>query len=486
MPVTANPSPAAGGERPGALPSIGSFVTPFPDETPFSILSRYYVLYTPRAATSLSADFFGWNNRKITGAFPGGLDRFYRAAPPGLWRDLGDFLERHTLLPYHRPFLGSRAAKKLAALPSRFELTPKDVLGADELVAPRFCPACVREDLERLGQPYWRRTHQVSGVLVCHEHEIGLLNHCPACDTLAGYGAHLFLPKFECECGYTLAAMVFGNHPFDKLRSSSLDVARFSAGLLDARIPPVGAPALAALCRDALRDRGYCRGSYLEKSRLWRDFCRHHTPDFIEAVGLSAPAGTHPRWFTEAVTPLFGRTLRPLYQILLLSFVFPDFASFRKAIGDLGPEGAWEKAVERNLRGTKDGARRRVSSSRNAWKLNLEARDTEAESKLRIVTEQLRNSPVRPVRLTKRSLLKYANLHCRVPGYLEHLPKTRQALEDFVDTAESFNQRKIAWALRKLSKSGIPATKMAVLRTASIRPEFYYLIDEALATALGA
>src|SRR4030042_7010586 len=40
----------------------------------------------------------------------------------------------------------------------------------------RYCPECVSEDFERWGETYWRRTHQLPGVLVCTDHKGGLAN----------------------------------------------------------------------------------------------------------------------------------------------------------------------------------------------------------------------------------------------------------------------------------------------------------------------
>lgn len=35
---------------------------------------------------------------------------------------------------------------------------------------PRYCMSCVEEDLRELGHSYWRRTHQLPGVVICPDH----------------------------------------------------------------------------------------------------------------------------------------------------------------------------------------------------------------------------------------------------------------------------------------------------------------------------
>lgn len=34
----------------------------------------------------------------------------------------------------------------------------------------RYCPQCPQEQLVKLGEPYWKRMHQLPGIDVCIEH----------------------------------------------------------------------------------------------------------------------------------------------------------------------------------------------------------------------------------------------------------------------------------------------------------------------------
>src|SRR5699024_4482773 len=40
----------------------------------------------------------------------------------------------------------------------------------------RYCPSCFNEDLEVLGESYWRRSHQIVGSLYCSKHKVLLKN----------------------------------------------------------------------------------------------------------------------------------------------------------------------------------------------------------------------------------------------------------------------------------------------------------------------
>lgn len=79
----------------------------------------------------------------------------------------------HTLLPFARAF---RAAG--ACVPHK---DSDDFLSRAALIFPfgktarlQLCPACVAEDIDFHGVSYWRRAHQLKGVVFCTKHACGL------------------------------------------------------------------------------------------------------------------------------------------------------------------------------------------------------------------------------------------------------------------------------------------------------------------------
>ena len=40
-----------------------------------------------------------------------------------------------------------------------------------------ICPACFSEDIEKFGEPYLHRSHQLSGIMTCHKHKNKLRDH---------------------------------------------------------------------------------------------------------------------------------------------------------------------------------------------------------------------------------------------------------------------------------------------------------------------
>lgn len=151
------------------------FPAAFTDETLHSVLSRYARLC---GGHSRKAAFAG--NRAAASftqnvAFPCRLRDLVESLPQGSDLSVSKIITCHTVLPYYAPFLtddqtqhartsmagdGKWLMLKLGVNASRLE-------SASRL---RFCPACLDEDIARVGAAYWHRVHQLPGVLVCPHH----------------------------------------------------------------------------------------------------------------------------------------------------------------------------------------------------------------------------------------------------------------------------------------------------------------------------
>jgi hypothetical protein len=92
-----------------------------------------------------------------------------------------DVLVNHTLYPYVTALMTVRRREQLRA--GLFETTPQVrsdfnwLAGApwSNLACRRFCPQCLREDLQKYGESYWHRSHQLPGVYTCISHRLPLL-----------------------------------------------------------------------------------------------------------------------------------------------------------------------------------------------------------------------------------------------------------------------------------------------------------------------
>lgn len=146
-----------------------------PDETFFSLASRYHVLTGNRLAAHTALALFGEGRRGCAHDFPSRLRQFvHRAADASVSaEDIG--LDR-TILPFYLPLRSREEAREaLASLTDEPQGMLKFRLG---ILTSRFrghhplkaCVACMASDVAAFGTPYWHRAHQFPGVWLCSKH----------------------------------------------------------------------------------------------------------------------------------------------------------------------------------------------------------------------------------------------------------------------------------------------------------------------------
>jgi transposase len=161
---------------------VNFFPTPYPDEILYSTLARYCIRSGNIKEIHNFEDLFGTRNCIAVMELSTQLDALIENMPISTKYTAEYFIYKHTLFPYLAAFIPRDRAEKIIE-------TMKNGEGAVSYMRIglisnsinlnkyfRFCPECFKEDIERFGEPYWHRSHQVTGVFVCLKHKIPLYN----------------------------------------------------------------------------------------------------------------------------------------------------------------------------------------------------------------------------------------------------------------------------------------------------------------------
>jgi hypothetical protein len=154
---------------------------PFPDEIFYSVISRYHrrsgnvsykntiekLFYSPRKSSEYSREF--------------SLNNFFSNIGLRSDRAKGRYLEKTTLFPLLRPWRNDVTNEVGYRRMSSY--IKKSLLGWDEeegirtdnRYGLRLCQKCIESDIRNYGVSYWHRSHQVTGVSVCHIHKCRLI-----------------------------------------------------------------------------------------------------------------------------------------------------------------------------------------------------------------------------------------------------------------------------------------------------------------------
>ncbi|MGY5345903.1 TniQ family protein [Paenibacillus glucanolyticus] len=151
---------------------IAFFSSPFPDEILYSVFARYHARSGNENIKKTMRDLFGSKTVCAVTDLPAHLNQL-QISIPGNAISVGTLLNKHTLLPYFRPFMPvERYELILEQLiygngQSVFMKMGLPASGVTKPEVLRYCPACVSFDRKEYGAAYWHRSHQLTGVFIC-------------------------------------------------------------------------------------------------------------------------------------------------------------------------------------------------------------------------------------------------------------------------------------------------------------------------------
>ncbi|MCK9217433.1 MAG: TnsD family transposase [Firmicutes bacterium] len=160
---------------------ITFFPTPYPDEVLYSVFARYHAKSPNINGSETARDLFSVNRIVCTLEFPSLLEQLVRNMPMNNPYDVDFLIDNHTLFPYYTVFMNEKDKdhiKRYMAL-RRGEIYYKiagilNPMGENRYL--RFCQKCNEEAMEKYGEIYWHRKHQIRGIYICPTHGTPIYN----------------------------------------------------------------------------------------------------------------------------------------------------------------------------------------------------------------------------------------------------------------------------------------------------------------------
>ena len=152
---------------------IGYLPELYPDELVYSWLSRYFVHSGHALHSAVLREFFckrsDTPSKEFTGPLNENAKKVIQKVIP-----LRELILQHTMMPQYGRFL-SLAEKQEGVQRMEHDycdphfLFPVLVRNEEDAFL-RYCPCCLREQRDALGEAYWCRKHQLRGVSLCYKH----------------------------------------------------------------------------------------------------------------------------------------------------------------------------------------------------------------------------------------------------------------------------------------------------------------------------
>jgi hypothetical protein len=154
---------------------LSYFPTPRPDEPLYSIFARYHNALGYSSYSHTLLDLFGRKFISTSLDLPTHLNLLLeRIEWTGLTQEL--LIVEHTALPYYSFMLDYEVYKSAVLAGCSDQSANVDArlgLRTTRVLLPEYfrcCQSCIEDDRNTYGSAYWRRVHQLPGVVVCPNH----------------------------------------------------------------------------------------------------------------------------------------------------------------------------------------------------------------------------------------------------------------------------------------------------------------------------
>lgn len=294
--------------------TIRYFPRPYPDEILYSVIARFnghLCLESPKAALNwLFGDTCVGSNVRLQlqlGRLSSNLATVFPISPVEL-------AQNFTLFNYESSFRPEAEAKlALASLVVGHAdwIHAKLGLVASSVRPPRYmryCHVCVQQDLSRYGETYWRRAHQLPGVLICIDHHSFLSE-----STLDVRNR----PQNSFICAEsTLQKQTSSPQRQATARATALLVrlAKLSTSLLSKGVYGE-LEAFGVAYKSELIERGFGRGMQINQPALKNAFLQHFSD-----INSFVPASSPDLWL-ENIPRKQRKAVHPLRHLLIQMFL---------------------------------------------------------------------------------------------------------------------------------------------------------------------
>lgn len=272
---------------------------PYADELLYSVEARYAVRLGLSIKGQLSFHISG-KIAKPSVFLPNALKQVAERTNL-IWGKSGEDIARDlTLFPYYsRGLPTDRIARCLKKMLSDNGHGIQLLFGVSShrIKSPqclRYCSACHSKDMKKNGETYWRRSHQLPGVLVCPDHGKQLIDACA-----------LMNPRGYCDYIDATEATAYIKRSTTKLlnkeeHKKAFLIAQRSRDMLLGPVSGWSGENVAEVYRQAAIDRGFIEGAIkLSLFKLERSFIAYYGKRLLRLLQCNFRSKRNGSWFRK-------------------------------------------------------------------------------------------------------------------------------------------------------------------------------------------
>lgn len=493
------------------------FTDPYKDELIYSTIARYHFYSGNVDYKDTIEECFGKRTMIPTLEIGGNFE--YLAKVLGKKYSSDDLINKHTIMPYYEPFIDEKLKQKTIdeiknkgsySIYTRLGIIAGAICKKDSIY---YCPVCAKDDIQKHGEPYIHREHQLEGIILCPHHGV-LLKRYLFRKVDVSRIEYIRLEEKHMDLG----AEFIDIDDYDR----HLELAKDSYYLLNQEFKGISKDKVSMKYRNLLYKKGLLKGSNtINQKELYEQFINYYGKTFLEQLDCQIDFENDYNWL-KVISRKSKRSSHPLRHLLFINFLCEDIKYFFDNIYDCKVKKiknadsiySIEKAQLEKLNQYKDiilkmkeknkgilrtelrksckkeytylyrydktwllnnlpiKIKRKVDNRRIDWN----ARDKQYLKALKEKYKELINGDD-VIRITKGSLSKPLGILSNVEKKLEYLPLTKEFFNEVCESIEEFQIRRAKAIIDKQIVAEVENVKLwEIQRIAGIRSEYFKLI----------
>lgn len=251
-------------------------------------------------------------------------------------------IKKHTIFPFYSPFLPKARKEELieeikyrdgSGLYTKLGMVAGSICKKDGIY---YCPCCAKGDIERYGETYIHREHQLQGVYIC-SHDGVKLKKYPIDRSNSSRIEFIRLDKKLLDLRNIT---VVDSRHYDKLYK----ISKNAYYLLQTNLDNISKEKILEKYKNLLYEKGLTTSSKRVKQReLYEEFISFYGKEFLEILESNVDNDDEYNWL-RVITRNLKRTVHPIRHLLLMNFLLGDIEKFFNEINyEYNPfgEGPW-------------------------------------------------------------------------------------------------------------------------------------------------
>lgn len=463
----------------------------YENELFYSVIARYRTKCGMVSGRALIEDLFGRYIVITSSNFPLYIKDFIRNLPPSSKIVAKEIIEKHTTFRFYTSFLSEEKTKLIYQTMedgrngSKLNIEQRLGFGGSKVHKPnylRYCPICFQEDIDTLGESYWRTNHQIIGVFYCSKHQV-LLKESSVLSTGTGI-------EFTCADERVCNTELLEDKYSDTIKLLNLKYAHNAEVLLNGNFPRNELSYIIDFYIDRLRERRLAsKNGNLYMNEVLEQFLHFYPNQYLDMMQSSIDRESPSNWL-QLFVRYNNRNRSPLRHLLFLQFLgveIDELFQGKEVIGKKSVQVQYNPIFDIRKRREKwlqliaenPGANRSQLKEKgkglHTWiyrydrdwynkvtpkaalgkkktgVIDWNKRDEECLRLAKEAVEIILHRKGKPIRITPSSIRNTLGLGSWFHN--KKLVRTQRYLKEMKEDIDEFRIRKIKWAIAEISKN---------------------------------